>query len=135
MGKQIDNLDYIIIPQGSNLLLGLEVGKILRKPVIAIQGEERICKNEFWDGHYEKKPNYKNRVIIIHDVLVTGKKIYKSVEKLPKDTYEIKGLYCLFKYENKKYHPEKLLRKHNICNIKCLIYTNEAILQRIYTGV
>lgn len=134
MGKQIDNLDYIIIPKGSNLLLGLEVGKILRKPVIAILEEERICKNEFWDGNYAKKQNYKNKVIIIHDVLVTGKRIYESVEKLPKDTYEVKGLYCLFKYRNKKNHPEKVLKKHNICNINCLIYTDQEILQKIYTG-
>lgn len=132
LGVAVVCLDYIIIPQGSNLLLGLEVGKILRKPIIAIQEKERITKNEFWDGNYEKKLNAKNNVIIVHDVLVTGKRIYQSIEKLPKDTYEVKGLFCLFKYKNPKYHPEWELEKHNINNIKCLVDTDETRLQKVY---
>lgn len=129
MGKNVDSIDYIVIPQGSNLLLGLEVGKILRKPVIAIQDNGRIKSSEPWDGEYRKKENSKNKIIIIHDVLVTGNRIYKSIEKLPEDTYEVKGLYCLVKYKNKQFHPEKTLKEHNIYNIKCLLYTNEAILK------
>lgn len=134
MGKQADALDYIIIPHDSNLLLGLEVGKILRKPVVAIQDKERIHKYEFWDGDYNKNrsSNNKNKVIIIHDVLVTGRRIYESVERLPQGTYEVEGLYCLFKYVHEEYHPEKILQEHNICNINCLIDTDEETLKKIY---
>lgn len=134
MGKRVDNVDYIIVPQGSNLLLGLAVGKILRKPVIAIQEKERIFRNEFWDGNYQSKSEGKNNIIVIHDVLVTGKRIYESIEKLPEDTYIVKGVYCIIKYRNKKYSPEKELRVHNIYNINCLMQTDETILERVCKG-
>ena len=46
----IRDIDYLIVPSGGNLLLGLEVGKILRKKVIAVLDQERIRRGEFWDG-------------------------------------------------------------------------------------
>lgn len=126
---EVDFIDYILIPTGSNLLLGLEVGKILRKPVIAMQEHPRIKQDEFWDGEYRRKENAKNNIIIVHDVLVTGKRIYESVEKLPANTYNIKGLFCLMKYEHQNYHPKRELKKHNIYNVKCLLKTDEKILK------
>lgn len=131
MREDINKIDYIVIPYGGNLLLGLEIGKILRKPIVAIQEQERILKNEFWDGNYQTKKNTKNNIIVIHDVLVTGERIYKSVEKLPADTYIIKGLYCLIKYRNKKYKPQKDLKEHDIYNINYLIETDENILKNV----
>lgn len=133
MGKNVDRIDYVVIPQDSNLLLGLEVGKILRKPVIAIQHEGRIKNSECWDGEYKVKKGFeKNKIIVIHDVLVSGQRIYESIEKLPSDTYEVKGVYCLLKYKDPQHHPEWTLREHNICNIKCLLNTNGEILKRVY---
>ena len=128
----IDDIDYIIIPEESNLLLGLEVGKILHKPIIAIRHNERIQKNEFWDGNYDRTKV--NEVIIVHDVLVTGRHIYESMEKLPKKSYIVRGLYCLFEYKHENYHPRKALNDHNIQNIKCLVETDENTLKAVYNG-
>lgn len=129
--KKIDDIDYIIIPEESNLLLGLEVGKILRKPIVSIRHNERIQKNVFWDGNYNSERV--NNVIIVHDVLVTGKHIYESMEKLPQNSYVVKGLFCLFEYKNKNYHPKKKLKDHNIQDIHCLLNTDENILKAVYT--
>lgn len=126
---EVDFIDYILIPKGSNLLLGLEVGKILRKPVIAMQEQPRIKKDEFWDGEYCKKVNEKNNIIIVHDVLVTGRRIYESIKTLPVNTYNIKGLFCLIKYKHNKYHPKRDLYKNNIYNINWLLKTDEKSLK------
>lgn len=125
------DIDYIVIPYGSNLLLGLEVGRCLQKPVIAIQEKPRILKNKCWDGNYKRKASGKNRIIIIHDVLVSGDRIYKSVEKLPFGTYDIIGLYCLIQYDHNRHHPKETLNKHGIHNIKCLMHTDEDTLKKV----
>ena len=123
------DVDYIVVPYGSNLLLALEVGKTLEKPIIVIQENPRITSDEPWDGKYECKANDKNRIIIIHDVLVTGARIYKSIEKLPADTYIVHGLFCLVKYDHVRYKPEEELNKHGINNIQCVLHTNENALK------
>lgn len=125
------DIDYIVVPYGSNLLLGLEVGRCLQKPVIAIQEKPRIIKNVCWDGNYKRKASGKNRIIIIHDVLVSGRRIYQSVEKLPPDTYVVDGLYCLIQYNHSTHRPEEALKKHGITNINCLMHTDEETLKKI----
>lgn len=130
-GFDCEDIDYIMVPYGSNLLLGLEVGRCLQKPVIAVQEKPRILKNKSWDGNYQRKDGGKNHIIIIHDVLVSGGRIYKSVEKLLPDTYVIDGLYCLIQYDNSKDRPEDALKKHGIRNINCLMHTNEEILKKV----
>lgn len=125
------DIDYIVVPYGSNLLLGLEVGRCLQKPVIAVQEKPRILKNKCWDGNYKRKNSEKNHIIIVHDVLVSGNRIYQSVEKLPPDTYVIDGLYCLIKYDHSKHRPEDVLSKHGIKNINCLMHTDENTLKTV----
>lgn len=130
--KSLADIDYIVVPYGSNLLLGLEVGKKLEKPVVVIQEQPRIINDQSWDGNYEPKPGYKNRIIIIHDVLVTGKRIYESIKKLPPDTYTVEGLYCLIKYNHAKFHPKEDLENNSINNIHCLIKTDEDTLKEVF---
>ena len=125
------DIDYIVVPYGSNLLLGLEVGRCLQKPVIAVQEKPRIIKSRCWDGNYKRKDNGKNHIIIIHDVLVSGNRIFQSVEKLPSDSYVVDGLYCLIQYDHSKHHPEKVLNGHGIHNINCLMHTDENTLKRL----
>lgn len=128
----IKDIDYIVVPCGGNLLFGLEVGKILRKRVVSILNQERIRRNEFWDGNYECLPGHTNHIIIINDVLVTGDRIYKSVARLTDNTYIVEGLFCLVKYNHDEYHPEAVLKDHNILNINCLVGTSEKELERVY---
>lgn len=128
-GNNLADIDYIVVPYGSNLLLGLEVGKKLEKPVVVIQEKPRIIEDQPWDGNYEKKTDRKNRIVVVHDVLVTGTRIYKSIEMLPPDTYTVDGLYCLIKYDHDNYHPMEVLNDHNIDNIQCLMHTDGDILK------
>lgn len=118
--KKIGDIDYFVIPAGGNLLLGLEVGKILRKPVIAMQEHERIYRNKWWDGKYQR--NHTNQIIILHDVLVTGKIIADTLQKLPTGSYAIEGLYCLVRYCHQGFDPEAVLKnKLTRKQIHCLM--------------
>lgn len=126
--NSFSEIDYIVIPSGSNLLMGLEVAEILGKPTIAILEEARINRREPWDGEYKWDANRLNHIIIIHDVLVTGDKICNVTKKLPINTYQIDGLYCLAKYVHKNYTPEAKIM--NACNISynkihCLLHITE----------
>lgn len=134
--ENIELIDYLIIPRGSNLLLGLEIGKILRKPVIAILHEERIYKNVYWDGNYKCKEGEVNNIVIIHDVLVTGKRIYESIDLLPRDTYSVMGVFNLFQYNHKEYNGVAKLCEHNIPRNKIysLLEIDEKLLKDIYDG-
>ncbi len=125
------DIDYVLVPYNGNLLLGLEVGRLLQKPVIAVQEKPRILKDKCWDGNYKPKVGGINHVIIIHDVLVTGDRIYQSAEKLPRDTYVIDGLFCLIQYDNRKDNPKKALKSHGIHNVKCLLHTDEKTLKKV----
>ena len=134
MQDDIEDVDYLVVPSGSNLLLGLEVGKRLNKPVIAIRREARIIKGESWDGNYTHNAIRKNRIIVVHDVLVTGKRIYESVEKLPANSYLVDGLFCLLKYLHEGYAPEDHLKNHGIAKAYCLLDVEESKLKAIYAN-
>lgn len=89
--SNIKEIDKIVVPYDSNFLLGLEVGKILNIPVVKMRKEDgRIEKDKPWDGDLRNT----DKVIIIHDVMVTGEQIKDAIDKLP-DTCEKLGLYCL----------------------------------------
>ena len=136
--ERISEIDYVIIPQGSNFLLGLEVGKILSKPIISIMKEERIQKGIYWDGDYKKNKNGdKNKIIVIHDVLVTGKRLYESIEKLPKGSYELLGIYCLARYIHEDFKGLCEFENRGIPKQKVnwLLEVDEKKLQRIYNEI
>ena len=130
--ERATEIDYIVIPKGSNFLLGLEVGKILHKSVISILDEERIFKEVFWDGVYDKTKV--NNIVLVHDILVTGKRIYESIERLPKGTYNLMGIFSLFKYKHEEFRPEEDFKKHGIEKEKlhCLSEISEDRLKKIY---
>lgn len=125
----IRDIDYLIIPKGGNLLLGLEVGKILKKRVVAILEEPRILMRKSWDGNYECQPGRANNILILNDVLVSGNRIYQSVEKLPPKSWTVQGLFCLVKYVHENYHAVEVLQQHGIDHIHCLLETSEEKLR------
>ena len=126
--EKIDDIDYIIVPIGSNSLLGLEIGKILRKKTILIFDEERIERGRYWDSEYITNGK-KNNVIIIHDVLVTGKRIWESLEKLPNNTYQLMGLFCVAEYTDTPYNPKDNLKNHGITSVNSIIEIDERLLK------
>lgn len=131
LGAEITKIHYIVIPEESNFLLGLEVGKELHKSVISITNKERIINDVYWDGYYDK--NNRNNIIVLHDVLVTGTCIYESLKKLPGETYNLFGVFCLCKYNHKGYQPIQNLEEHGIdgTRVKCLFEVDEDILRKV----
>ncbi|MCI8836990.1 MAG: hypothetical protein HFG74_02895 [Hungatella sp.] len=130
--EKVETIDYIVIPKGSNFLLGLETAKLLHKPVISVLSEERIFKNAFWDGNYTT--DKVNNIVVIHDVLVSGKRIYESIEKLPDHSYNLYGIFCLMKYNSESFTAIDDFLKHNISEdkINCLLDIDENLLKQIY---
>lgn len=129
----LSRINYIVIPSGSNLLLGLEVGEILGKKTICMLEKPRTDRQKPWDGEYVvSDPTVPNHIIILHDVLVTGEKICdiaKDKNKmLPSKTYQMDGLFCLIKYNHTNYTPEaNIVRDFGIdsTQIHCLLNVDE----------
>lgn len=96
--EAINEIDKIIIPPNSNILLGLKLGQILNIPVVRMLEKSRLLKSKFWDGDLEST----DTVVIIHDVLVSAKQIVSCVENFPKalDKSNIKGIFCLVNRED-----------------------------------
>lgn len=106
----LSTIDKLIIPHDSNFLLGVEVGKRLGKSVVKIRNKKgKIEAEKFWDGNL----NVTDKVIIIHDVLVSGEQIIDTISKLP-DSCAIEGFFCLItrkEWDGKK----KLMQKDIPC--------------------
>lgn len=107
---ELSAIDKIIIPHDSNFLLGVEVGKKLGKSVVKMRYKKgKIETEKYWDGNL----NSTDKVIIIHDVLVSGEQIIDTMNKLP-DSCNIEGFFCLIarkEWDGKK----KLLKKGISC--------------------
>lgn len=103
---EIESFDKIIIPYDSNFMLGIEVGKRLGRPVVKMRYEKgRVEQEQCWDGELKRT----DRVIIVHDVLVTANQIIHAIEKIP-NTCHVVGLFCLL--ERKEWGGiEKLSKK------------------------
>ena len=73
------NIDKIVIPVGSNILLGLRIANLLGvDPIIMQNKRRRIYEDQYWDGVVEKD----DRVIIVHDVLYSGVNIINAIHHL-----------------------------------------------------
>ena len=122
-GRSLGELDCLLVPSRSNLLLGLEVGKRLQKPVIFVQERERarIRKDRPWDGNYDVKPGETRHAVIVHDILVSGGQILEAKETMAPFGCEVDGLFCLFRYDYpEKYQPLELLREGGINRVHCI---------------
>lgn len=86
-----NSIDKVVIPWDSNFLLGVEVGKKLGVPVVKMRPQNgKIYTAQYWDGHLGTR----DKVIIVHDVLVEGTQIVDALKKLP-NSCDVKGIYCL----------------------------------------
>jgi hypothetical protein len=148
------NIDYILVPEDSNILLGLEVAKKFQKPVIAIRQSGRLDSTIPFDGDFftSEKGGLPKRFIILHDVLVSGGRIVDCINKInnyvekidtiPSNSYKFEGLFCIALYEgaisNKKPYeilkPLEYLKENNITEEQChyLITVSKEILKDVY---
>ena len=128
------SIDYVVIPYNSNLLLGLEVGRLLQKPVVAIQSESRIIKETPWDGNYCCRLGHTNHIIVVHDVLVSGNRIRESINKLTAGSFIVDAVFCLVQYNLCDHSPKEMLEKEGISKLHCLVKTDEETLKNVYNG-
>lgn len=114
--KKTLSFDKIIIPHDSNFLLGVETGKQLGKPVVKMRHDKgKIETEKRWDGNLKEN----DRVIIVHDVLVTADQILETIDFLPK-TCQIIGFYCLIvrkEWDGKKKILEKRIPVHQVMEL------------------
>lgn len=87
----IQGIDRIVLPYDSNFPLGSKISEKLGKPLVKMRPKHgRYITERCWDGDLRKT----DRVIIVHDVLVSGDQILHTLEHLP-PTCHVEGLYCL----------------------------------------
>lgn len=116
--KQIHQIDCIVVPYGSNLRLALAVAKKLDVRLISVLKDARMLNDQPWDGEFPtKKDGQKINIVILHDVLVSGERIYKSLEKLPEGSCELLGLFSLVYYKTNN-EPYSVLDAHGISKDK-----------------
>ena len=95
--KNFKNVDLILAPALGGIIIGYEIGKILKKETIFC---ERVKgKFELRRG-FKIKKNY--RVLIIEDVITTGKSSIECVKLIKKSKAKLLGFACLIDRSSKK---------------------------------
>lgn len=80
MGYSIHDIDNIVIPTESNILLGINLAELLGIDVVIMHNKRsRIYFDQYWDGSI--KPGCK--ILIIHDVIYSAKNIEDCITHLP----------------------------------------------------
>ncbi len=125
--KKIEKFDKIVIPWDSNFMLGIEVGKKLGCPVIKVRYKKgRIEEDKCYDGTLEPT----DRVLIVHDVLVSGDQILHAMERIP-NTCQVVGICCLIA---RKEWAESDARKKVDANVSSLISLDDEDIVSIIQG-
>lgn len=89
---ELNDINKIIIPHSGNRMLGVSIGQKLGKAIINVTEKAHIFEDQCWEGHFDD--SRKNYGIIVHDVLVTGKQIIESIDKI-KEHCIVKYVFCL----------------------------------------
>ena len=95
--KNFKNIDVILAPAMGGIIIGYEIGKLLKKETIFC---ERV-KGEFTfrRGFSIKK---KSKVLIIEDVITTGKSSLECVKLINKFKAKLLGFACIIDRSTKK---------------------------------
>ena len=95
--KNYKNIDLILSPAMGGIIIGYEIGKLLRKETIfceRVKGKMNLRR-----GFKIKK---KSRVLIIEDVITTGKSGLECVKLINKAKAKLIGFACIIDRSNKK---------------------------------
>lgn len=124
--QELTDIDKLIIPYDSNLILGYEVGKLLGKPVVHMRKEKgRLETDKPWDG--ELKPT--DKAIIVHDVLVSANQIMHVFGHIP-TTCDVKAVYCLVARTGNQAHGLQVL-EDNKRQVYSVMEVDDAYLSSI----
>ena len=95
--KNFKNIDVILAPAMGGIIIGYEIGKLLKKETIFC---ERVKgKFTFRRGFSIKK---KSKVLIIEDVITTGKSSLECVKLINKFKAKLLGFACIIDRSAKK---------------------------------
>ncbi len=104
--KNIKNIDIILSPAMGGIIIGYEIGRLLNKETIFC---ERVKgKFELRRGFSIKK---NSRVLIVEDVITTGKSSLECVKLIKKSKAKILGFACLIDRSSKL---SLKIKKHKI---------------------
>ena len=95
--KNYKNIDLILSPAVGGIIIGYEIGKLLKKETIFCERVEGIFKLR--RGFNIKK---KNKVLIIEDVITTGKSSLECLKLIKKAGAKVIGFACIIDRSNKK---------------------------------
>ena len=86
-------INKVIVPIGGNYLLGLAIAEKLNASIVKVRNEGHIYANRPWEGSLDCN----DTSILVNDVLVTGKQIGSTLEKIQSHApyLTIKGLFFL----------------------------------------
>ena len=111
INKKFNNIDLILAPAMGGIVIGYEIGRLLKKETIF---SERI------EGKFQLRRGFsikKNaRVIIIEDVITTGKSSLECAKLIKQSKAKLLGFACLIDRSNKK--NLKIKNKKIISQIK-----------------
>ena len=95
--REFNNFDLILSPAMGGIIVGYELGKLLNKETIF---SERV------NGHFELRRNFKikknSKVLIVEDVITTGKSSIECSNLVTKYNAEIIGYACIIDRSNGK---------------------------------
>ena len=95
--KKYKKIDLILAPAMGGVIIGYEIGKLLKKETIFCERVKGIFKLR--RGFNIKK---KNKVLIIEDVITTGKSSLECVKLIKKAGAKLAGFACIIDRSNKK---------------------------------
>jgi orotate phosphoribosyltransferase len=113
--KKFKKIDLILSPAMGGVIIGYEIGKLLKKETIFC---ERVSgKFKLRRGFYIKK---NSRVIIIEDVITTGRSSLECVKLIKKSRAKLVGFACIIDRSNRK---NLKIKKKIISQVKLNIRT------------
>ena len=114
--KKIKRIDVILSPAIGGIVIGYEIGRLLKKETIfceRVNGEFKLRR-----GFLIKK---NSRVLIVEDVITTGKSSLECVKLIKKSKAKLLGFACLIDRSSKK--TLKIKNKRIISQIKLNVPT------------
>ena len=116
--KNFKKIDIILAPAMGGVIIGYEIGKLLRKETIFC---ERVS------GMFKLRRGFSilknSRVLIIEDVITTGKSSLECVQLIKKAKAKLVGFGCIIDRSNKK---NLKIKSKIISQIKIIVPTYKA---------
>ena len=98
INKNFKKIDLIISPAIGGIIIGYEIGRLLNKETIFC---ERVKKKFILRRGFKIKKN--SRVLIVEDVITTGKSSLECVKLIKKEKAKLLGFACIINRSNKKH--------------------------------